>query len=186
MFVRLALIIGRHFVIARDPREIGCNEWNDKLRKILEDQPAFDLAFVTANHKNSLLGGEAYGTRSFAMAWKPLIARGTKVIAIHDVPTIPGALTCLQRNLANPENCQTQLSPSILGKDLLYEAAKITEGVYPIDLTSTLCPNGLCHIAIDGFTVLRDHGHLTATFAEHLAPIIEKELEALGVLSRRG
>jgi hypothetical protein len=153
--------------------------WNDKLRLLLAREPAFDFVFVTANHKNSLLGSDRYGIESFAFAWAPLIERGTKVFAIRDVPIMPGALKCLQRHESDPASCAQKVD-DVLGKDLLFEAAKETEGVYPVDLTPTLCPGGggMCQIVIDGYTVLRDHHHLTATFAAKLAPIIEKALEA--------
>ena len=186
-YVRSACpFIGRHFVTARDPREKGCDEWNDKVRGILAEEPAFDFVFVTANHKNSLLGSESYAMKTFAMAWQPLIERGTKVIAVRDVPIMPGALKCLQRHQSNPADCAQPATRDILGKDLLFEAAKRTPGAYAVDLTGTLCPKNMCQIAIDGFTVLRDHGHLTATFAAHLAPIIEKALEEQHVFEQKG
>ena len=186
-YVRSACpFIGRHFVTARDPREKGCDEWNDKLRVLLAKEPAFDFVFVTANHKNSLLGTDSYGIETFAMAWQPLIDRGTKVVAVRDIPIMPGALECLQRHQSNPADCAQPANADILGKDLLFEAAKQTPGVYPVDLIPTLCPQNMCQIAIDGYTVLRDHGHLTATFAAQLAPSIEKALEAQHAFEQKG
>jgi len=186
-YVRSACaFMGRHFVTASDPRQEGCDAWNDKLRILLANQPAFDFMFVTANHQNSLLGSDSYGTETFAMAWRPAIARGTKVVAIRDIPIMPGALECLQRNQSNPSICAQRQSSGILGKDLLFEAAKKTPGVYPVDLTATFCPKKKCQIAINGYTVLRDHGHLTATFAAQLAPMIEKELEAQLAFEQKG
>ena len=186
-YVRSACpFIGRHFVTTRDPREVACNVWNDKVRKILANQPAFDLVFVTANHKDGLLGSKAYGMKSFQMAWEPLISRGTKVVAIRDTPLMVGALECLQSNLTHPEQCALPADASRLGNDSLFEAAKVTPGVYPIDLIPTLCPKGMCQIALNGYTVFRDHGHLTATFAKTLAPIIENELVRQGVLTVGG
>ena len=186
-FVRSACpFMGRHYVTASDPRQEGCDAWNDKLRIMLAKEPSFDFMFVTANHQNTLLGSDNYGIETFAMAWRPEINRGSKVIAIRDVPIMPGALECLQRNQTAPEVCAQSADDGILGKDLLFEAAKKTEGVYPVDLTSTFCPDNKCQIAINGYTVLRDHGHLTATFAAQLAPMIEKELEAQSAFDRKG
>jgi hypothetical protein len=153
---------------------------------MLANQPPFDFMFVTANHQNSLLGPESYGIETFAMAWRPAIERGTKVVAIRDIPIMPGALECLQRNQTAPEVCAQSADSGILGKDLMFEAAKKTAGVYPVDLTSIFCPENKCQIAISGYTVLRDHGHLTATFAAQLAPMIEKELEAQFAFDRKG
>jgi hypothetical protein len=186
-YVRSACpFIGRHFVTASDPRQEGCDAWNDKLRVKLASEPPFDFMFVTANHQNSLIGSESYGIETFAMAWRPAIERGTKVVAIRDIPIMPGALECLQRNQTAPEACAQSADSGILGKDLMFEAAKKTAGVYPVDLTSIFCPENKCQIAISGYTVLRDHGHLTATFAAQLAPMIEKELEAQFAFDRKG
>ncbi|MEY4276668.1 MAG: hypothetical protein RIS26_1131, partial [Actinomycetota bacterium] len=107
-------------------------------------------------------------------------------IAIRDTPLMVGALECLQRNPAEPAKCALEANDETLGNDSLFEAAKITAGVYPVDLTPTLCPNGQCQIALNGFTVMRDHGHLTTTFAKSLAPIIEIELVRQGALSMEG
>ena len=186
-YVRSACpFIGRHFVTVRDPREAACNRWNDKVRVILEKQEAFDFVFVTANHKDGLIGSPEYGAKSFQLAWQPLINRGTKVVAVRDVPLMVGALECLQRNLKNAAYCAMPASEDVLGNDSLFTAAKQTPGVYPIDLIPTICPNDVCQIALNGFTVMRDHGHLTASFAKSLAPIIEKELEAQNAFAQKG
>ena len=186
-YVRSACpFIGRHFVTVRDPREAACNRWNDKVRAILANQDAFDFVFVTANHKDGLLGSPTYGAKSFALAWQPLINRGTKVVAVRDVPLMAGALECIQRNVNNAGYCAMPANEEVLGNDSLFTAAKQTAGVYVIDLTSTICPKDLCQIALNGYTVMRDHGHLTATFAKSLAPIIENELEAQNAFAKKG
>ena len=186
-YVRSACpFLGRHYVTASDPRQEGCDAWNDKLRALLAKEPPFDFMFVTANHQNTLLGTDSYGIETFVKAWSPAITRGTKIVAIRDVPIMPGALECLQRNQTAPAICAQAADSGILGTDLLFEAAKKTAGVYPVDLTSTFCPNNKCQIAINGYTVLRDHGHLTATFAAQLAPMIEQELEAQSAFDRKG
>ena len=186
-FVRSACpFIGRHFVKVRDPREAACNRWNDKVRGVLANQDAFDYVFVTANHKDGLLGTPDYAMKTFQLAWQPLIDRGTKIVAIRDVPLMVGALECLQRNLKNASYCALPISGEVLGNDYLFNAAKQTSGVYTIDLTSTICPKEMCQIALNGYTVMRDHGHLTATFAKSLAPIIEKELEAQNAFAKKG
>jgi len=186
-YVRSACpFIGRHFVTVRDPREAACNRWNDKVRQILANQDAFDFVFVTANHKDGLLGSPEYGAKSFQLAWQPLLDRGTKVVAVRDVPLMVGALECLQRNVNNAEYCAMPANSEVLGNDSLFNAAKQTNGVYVIDLTSVICPKDVCQIALNGFTVMRDHGHLTATFAKSLAPIIENELEAQNAFAQKG
>ena len=186
-YVRSACpFIGRHFVKVRDPREAACNRWNDKVRGILANQDAFDFVFVTANHKDGLLGTPDYGMKTFQLAWQPLIDRGTKIVAIRDVPLMVGALECLQRNLKNAGYCALPISEEVLGNDYLFNAAKQTTEVYAIDLTPTICPKEMCQIALNGYTVMRDHGHLTATFAKSLAPIIEKELEAQNAFAKKG
>jgi hypothetical protein len=97
-----------------------------------------------------------------------------------------GALECLQRNVNNAEYCAMPANSEVLGNDSLFNAAKQTNGVYVIDLTPVICPKDVCQIALNGFTVMRDHGHLTATFAKSLAPIIENELEAQNAFAQKG
>jgi peptidoglycan/LPS O-acetylase OafA/YrhL len=50
-----------------------------------------------------------------------------------------------------------------------------------VDLTDRFCGSVTCDAVRDGMIVYRDRGHLTATFAAHLAPVLE---ERMGLESR--
>jgi hypothetical protein len=55
-----------------------------------------------------------------------------------------------------------------------------------VDLTDYFCWGGSCKTAIGGVVVYRDDHHITQTLATTFAPIIDRELVALGVVAPSG
>ena len=47
-----------------------------------------------------------------------------------------------------------------------------------VDMTNSVCPDGVCRAELDGWIVFSDTGHMTATFARTLAPALATALES--------
>jgi len=47
-----------------------------------------------------------------------------------------------------------------------------------VDMTNSVCPEGVCRAELDGTIVFSDTGHMTATFARSLAPALAAALES--------
>lgn len=59
----------------------------------------------------------------------------------------------------------------------LKQAAAPFQNVQFVDMTNSLCPDGVCHSQLDGRLVFSDAGgHMTATFARGLAPALAQAL----------
>jgi hypothetical protein len=58
----------------------------------------------------------------------------------------------------------------------LQAAAAPFRDVQFVDMTDSVCPDGVCRAELDGRIVFSDNGHMTATFARTLAPALAKAL----------
>ena len=91
--------------------------------------------------------------------------------ARRDVPS------CLSRHAANVLRCAVPLKAAFVGRlGRLERLASQATGAAVIDLSSRVCRADPCPVAVDGMIVFRDSRHLTATFAQSLAPDLEREL----------
>ena len=91
--------------------------------------------------------------------------------ARRDVPS------CLSRHAANVLRCAVPLKAAFVGRlGRLERLASQATGAAVIDLSSRVCRADPCPVVVDGMIVFRDSRHLTATFAQSLAPDLEREL----------
>lgn len=141
--------------------------------KLLNEQP-YDLILTTGSRK--------YGNAAnYAAAWKPVVDRGTKVVAIADNPTVTAeALACLTRFGASAEDitaCGMSMQEATGKADAIVAAAAAVPGVSVVDMTDLYCSEGRCPAVIGNVIVYRDTGgHLTASYAKTLAPYLSERI----------
>lgn len=70
--------------------------------------------------------------------------------------------------------------------DWLHIAAAPFPNVHLIDMTDSVCPDDICHAELDGKIVFRDNQHMTASFAESLAPALGEALSKSGAMRTQG
>ncbi|MBI1378896.1 MAG: acyltransferase family protein [Frankiales bacterium] len=104
---------------------------------------------------------------------------GVPVAVLRDTPW-PGrdVPSCVAQNLSDPSACD--LSRSALDSPS-YDTA-LTRGTatgHGVDLTSVICEPSRCPVTRGKYLVYRDGSHLTATFAEALAPYLYQRLAPL-------
>lgn len=166
----------------------------------MEQRPGYDCYDVMQEIRAKIEGGDPYaavlttaargktGTdvkyaaSMFAKAWQPVAARGTKVVAIGDVPSVNAdALSCIARVgfSVKHNSCATSLSEAMQPADPLVQAVDLVPGSKLVDLSSQFCTDASCPAVIGNTIVYRDAaGHMTATYAKSLAPYLNKELIA--------
>jgi peptidoglycan/LPS O-acetylase OafA/YrhL len=119
-------------------------------------------------------------TGRYEQAWEPVAERGTKIIAITDVPaTTEESLQCLTRiGFSVTDNeCGVPRPEALAMVDPLPEAASRVEGAGVVDLTEYFCTGDFCPAVIGNAVVYRDaSGHLSATYARSLTPFLEEDL----------
>jgi peptidoglycan/LPS O-acetylase OafA/YrhL len=161
---------------------------------------SYDCADTIAEANAAMLEGEPYdaiittGARGKAgsdstsvvgqmvEAWQPVADRGTKILAIADVPSVdPEALACVTRFGFNvrENDCGTPADVAAEIPDPIIEAASSVPGASLIDMSEYFCQGDTCPSVIGDTIVYRDAAaHMTATYARTIAPYLNAKLLA--------
>lgn len=122
------------------------------------------------------------GTRRLLASLSPHIGR---IYLMRSTPTLPfdGPSCVVPRSwlyhaLSSASRCT---APAYTLRDdavfqWLRTAVAPFLNVHPIDMTDSVCPNGVCHAKLEGKIVFRDDQHMTASFARSLAPALAEVL----------
>jgi peptidoglycan/LPS O-acetylase OafA/YrhL len=164
----------------------ACETWKAGLTAYLDAHPPYD-AIVVTNARNGLppmVGpGEDVHDATVAglvAAWAPQVARGTRIIALRDNPTMrPDIASCVTTFRADAgAHCASPASEALGVRDPLMDAAAASPGTQVIDLSDLYCPGGVCEPVIGHVVVYADDGHLTVTFAQTLTSELQSRLQA--------
>ncbi|MEY4368045.1 MAG: hypothetical protein RLZ28_1460, partial [Actinomycetota bacterium] len=118
----------------------------------------------------------------FKASWQPLIDRGTKIIAIHDVPRGNNKqAACALKHPRNFAYCSIKERSALKQTDWLSKAAAKVPGAYRVDLTKYFCRDGVCPQIVGHTFTYHDGSHVSATYARTLAPFIAEQMAALGL-----
>lgn len=159
----------------------NCYIWGQQVLAWMKvNKPAL---FIQTQARSSLvyLPGESLAKRREATRdailslWESVENEGIRVLALRDVPNLKeDPPTCL----AKQEQCSYDREES-LGYDPLYEAALVDPTIPFIDMTDGICGRERCEAVVGNVMVWRDHGHLTVTYVNTLAPALGQRLQTL-------
>lgn len=162
----------------------SCKPWNIEFEKYLAKTKPFDLVI---NSSSSLV---TQNRPDYSVAYKSVIekivATGAQVVVIADNPKPLDAnrsngsplnyKSCLETATAETiSKCAVTRKAALEPADGLPAAVAGMPGVSISYLVDLYCSE-ICLPVIDGILVYRDHSHITNTFAEWLAPYIEKAI----------
>lgn len=144
----------------------------------------YDAIIVT--HKESLAVLDPPGVLNSEAAidgmvskWKAVEARGTKIIALTDVPRFPATEPdCVAANgLDSPQKCAVTRRSAFSRQDSEATAVQRSSNAVLIDLRGEVyCPGAECSPVIGGVVVLFDNDHLSRTYSTSLAPLLASRL----------
>ncbi|MBE3074643.1 MAG: hypothetical protein IMZ75_06805 [Actinobacteria bacterium] len=157
----------------RDYKE--CGEWvRNVTDKLVKEKP---VAVITAMSRAYSVFGTGLSidesrqpiSDSLGASWDKLEGAGIRVAAMRDVPR-PGIVVpdCVAANPDNLSKCAVNQVKSLWEDGPEVRAAKTHPGVTIIDLTSTMCADGVCPAVINGIIVYRDSNHITATYSRSM------------------
>ena len=122
------------------------------------------------------------GIRGFHEAWQPLLDRGTRLVVLAEPPLLGAELLeCQLASGDDPLPCSPTPAEARANDDLAVDAAGEV-GVPVIDMSPYFCEASRCPTVVGGVLVYRDEHHFTGTFGRTLAPFLERELRAIGVV----
>jgi peptidoglycan/LPS O-acetylase OafA/YrhL len=159
---------------------VECGQWREKaLQKIAQMNPA--LTVVTSSEKYRLTDEQwRNGTDSVV---KNLAAASQEVLILRDTPAgdfdIP---SCLARRQWRPffvpaSSCQFSFSRTSMIYDFEIAAAARYKNVMTADLSSRICPSGICTGLRGNLVMYRDNDHLTASFARTLERDLDVQID---------
>lgn len=166
--------------------EEQCDEWLRSVDTRLAASAPYDVIIAThrADVSPAKPGVEAYHAgivSGLQAAWSTQLSRGSRIVAVRDVPVPPRTLTdCVARQqLAAADKCAFPRSTALSYFDGQSEAAKGLAGATVLDLSNVFCDASTCRPVLGNAVVYRDSsGHVTGTFAATLAPRLESALES--------
>lgn len=162
-----------------------CEAWREKVvARLVEMHP--DLV-VIASHRwfRTIVGGDDDPVRQGAALARLIERIGAPTAVIADTPlSLYDVPACLSAHPHDVGACATPASvafgprPNAREK----EAARLT-GAKVVDLSSVLCPKGVCAAVLGRYLTMRDDHHLTRTFAQALAPYLAVALARTGLFA---
>jgi hypothetical protein len=173
------------------PRKIAyqtksCETWNTNLDALLAKQQPYKLLFTSLRSMADTPPGAdpaATALAGFKKSWMPLIARGTKVVSIRDVPRPSGRqASCALKHPTHLKLCVTKYRVAMNQTDWLYKSIESVAGTARIDMTEFFCRNESCPSVVGHTFVYRDESHVSATYVRTLTPMLAKKLLGAGVI----
>jgi peptidoglycan/LPS O-acetylase OafA/YrhL len=146
-----------------------CAEWREEARAYAESQPADVVMLMgTKAAPSSPAERQPLGLERPVAS---IAASGSQVLLVRDNPRYDFDMYgCLEAS-ASASDCAMALDAVMAPEN---PALGLTEegSVYFLDLSEYLCPEGVCLPAIGNVAVYIDDNHLTASYAQSLAPAV--------------
>jgi hypothetical protein len=155
-----------------------CEQWRENVVARLQ-QVRPNLVVVSAARGMAVVNPADDNPTRQGEAMARLLARipGRHAIIVDTPQSHVEVPACLSQHINDTRPCDTPRSQALNWRHRLLEtAAAGADGATLIDMTNVLCPRGTCPAVLDGYIVLRDVFHLTATFAASLADQLEPAL----------
>lgn len=174
---RVDAYVGRGCVLSRTSASDPCRARIADLARRLKAGD-YDVLFVTAYRGSSAPSSDTRA-QDYAAAWRPLVAAGTKVVAVADNPRLSdAALRCLEsaRTYTALSRCSTPRSAGFSPVDPIPAAAALAQGVIMVDVSERQCTASACPVLVGHVLAYRDQHHLTATYARTLMPYILEDV----------
>jgi hypothetical protein len=176
-----------------EPNRSHCARWKEKVFKWFKDHPEASTLLVSQLTGGSGVvpsrGRSQWATEiaGYVSAWEALPPTVKHVIVIRDTPKALGkTAACIERAIdrrkpAGPA-CSVPRREAV-DRDPAVSAVPRTRSreAHTVDLTRIFCDRNRCFPVIGGALVYRDTTHMMPGFGRTLAPILQREIDALGV-----
>ncbi|MGP5727129.1 acyltransferase family protein [Arthrobacter rhombi] len=177
---------------AEDPsRDAECNEFNEAATDYVLDHEAdavLTLGTLTQAYGSTderTPADEETVVPGYEEGIRPFLEQGKQVIAMRDTPRFGlGVPECVDLNGPDSEQCQVPRGELIAADSPLDDLhAEAMRGELPgdlgfLDMTSELCPDGICRPVIGNVLVYLDKSHLTKTYARSTSEVFERRLKS--------
>jgi hypothetical protein len=161
----------------------GCEQWRQATISEITTTLKPKLIFVSSL---GIYSGDAH---EMLTDWNSsldlLRSASARIVYIRDTPypnkDIPA---CISSSLDNWDHCDFERDAVPRTEPVITEAVRGNEpDVTVVDLDAYLCDSVTCPAVRNGVLLYRDHSHITATASSLLAPAMDRELAAAGLIT---
>ncbi|MFC5460194.1 acyltransferase family protein [Massilia niabensis] len=155
-------------------RHVSCAKWNTTaIDAIITLKPDLVLSLATRHHDGKT-GRVEYVPDGYLSRFKQLDASGIRILALRDNPWMPRDVpVCVYSPIVEDKNICGQQRNQVLNDTSFAESRKkIPLYVHVADMSAQFCDKSQCWAIKDGVVIYRDSHHITATYAEHISPVL--------------
>ncbi|MFC0358352.1 acyltransferase family protein [Kytococcus schroeteri] len=161
----------------------SCMAWGAGVRERLTALEP-DVLVVSGGAHVAFAGGETreYGVEplvaGYERNWRPLAERGTRVVALLDVPVPPTKVyECVAEHRQDVTACDWPAAEG-KGSPPLRGAVDRVEDATVVDLNDFLCPEGTCRAVVGGVLTYRQGAHVTASWVRSMQKVLDARFDA--------
>lgn len=178
----VALLRGGCALAAEEPStsdRASCDEWRESaIDYAINVAP--DAVFTVATAAEPDGPGERR-SRGLQGQIDTLTSAGIDVIAVRDNPRFTEDIfECVERASTPWERCSRSVQDALAQENPALSFGGPEEGVFSVDFTDYLCPEGECRAVIGNVVVYLDDNHLTGMYARSLSPVLQEQLQSQG------
>lgn len=164
-------------------RVASCDRWRANLAAWLDEHATDYDVIVTTAYSGRMVGPRERQVGGLVEAWEPVAAQGVPIVALRDNPRVEDDpdRCLLATDPADWSECATAREDVVNQFDAFRPAAERVDGVRFVDMWRYFCDDEVCPAVIGGVGVHRDYNHVSARYAETLAPVLYRELAWTGV-----
>jgi len=167
----------------------SCSWWLEQVVEELAATAPYELVFVSHYSDRDISPYEpetimgATMRAGFQKFWQPLVARGSRIVAIRDTPEmLENTPTCVEKHSSDPSECAVPRTRAIAAADVLEDALRERPDLGTVlDMNDYFCDADTCHVTAGGVVIWRDQHHFTATYSLSLAPVLWEALQQAGL-----
>ena len=159
-----------------DPQDEGCAAFNaEAAQEVAEMQPDALLTLATRDVRPGLTEVTPPG---FVEAWWAMHDAGVPVVAVRDNPRPPFFVPeCISTEGRHAEACDMPREDVYPAQPPYTALPDLPPNVSFIDTAPAICDPELCPAEVGNVLVYMDDNHLTATYAETMAPLFADHFE---------
>jgi peptidoglycan/LPS O-acetylase OafA/YrhL len=166
--------------LTADSADPGCAAWNDAvIAELTEMKPD---AVVTLATRDVRVGLRDQTPAGYVEQWRRLADAAIPVVGVRDNPRFDfNPPDCVQKHGIDARECGRPRT-DMLATEAPYEAIENLPGnVSFLDLSDYYCTADFCPPVVGNVYVYLDGNHVTKTYMETMAPLVEQQLmDALG------
>ncbi|WP_251453254.1 acyltransferase family protein [Microbacterium sp. Marseille-Q6648] len=162
----------------------ACGAWKERVGGVAAGDPDVDVIVTTSGSRpmTDVVTDSASTSRiaeGFRGMWAQLAEGGAPVLVLRDGPLAPRSVPdCVASAGESTDPCALPRE-DVLPEDAIDVALAqpLPPGVTTADLNTTQCDDETCHFVVGGVITHYDRSHLSATFAETIAPYLASEID---------